>query len=234
MAGEKRRARLRALLRKAHARPADLTIFEIALVHESAARELRRTSNERLEFLGDAVLGFIAAEWLYERHPRASEGWLTQRKAAVVRDSALAATASRLGFSELVELGEGLARAGGSQNRTILADAFEAFVGALLLTYGVDRARRFLVEHHLPFVDLSEDSVTDPKSRLQTLTQERYREVPRYHDRSVGTAQHPEFASQVLLKDKILGSGTGKSKKVAQAEAAAKALKILGSGPGEL
>ncbi len=198
-------------------------------MHESAARERRRASNERLEFLGDAVLGFVTAAWLYERYPRASEGWLTQRKAAVVRDSALASTANRLGFPHLLELGEGLLRSGGAQNPTVLADAFEAFLGALYLQYGEPKARRFLSEHHLAFVDLSEENVTDPKSRLQTLLQERYREVPRYRDRAVGTAQEPAFISEVLFKDKLLGSGTGKSKKLAQAEAASKALEVLGS-----
>lgn len=227
MAGEKRRLRLRALLRRAHVRPEDVSAFEQAFVHQSAAREHGRTSNERLEFLGDAVVGFVAAAWLYEQHPQASEGWLTRRKAAIVRDTALADAAARLGFEELIELGEGAARSGGSRNRTILADAFEAFVGALFVRYGEAKARRFLIEQHVASVDLSEESVTDPKTRLQTVAQARYREVPRYNDRSVGTAQSPSFISEVLLKDTILGSGTGSSKKLAQLQAASEALSAL-------
>ncbi len=120
-----------------------------------------------------------------------------------------------------------MTRAGGAQNRTILADAFEAFVGALYLRYGEAKARRFLVEQHLRLVDLSEENVVDAKSRLQHLMQERYRRVPVYRDRSVGTAQAPEFTSQVILKDTVLGSGTGRSKKIAQLEAASKALETL-------
>jgi ribonuclease-3 len=227
MAGEQRRRRLRALLKKAHAAPTDLDLFEQAFMHESAARERRQISNERLEFLGDSVLGFVAATWLYEHHDDKDEGWLTRRKAAIVNDRALAQTALRLGFPDLMLVGEGMSRAGGAHNETILADAFEAFVGALYLRYGEGKARRFLIEQHLQLVDLSEESVTDAKSRLQHVMQERYREVPVYRDVSVGTPQVPAFRSQVILKDTVLGSGTGRSKKQAQLEAASKALETL-------
>jgi len=227
VAGERHRARLRALLRAAHVRASDLAAYEAAFVHQSAAREQHLESNERLEFLGDAVVGFVAAAWLYEQHPQAPEGWLTRRKAAIVRDAALARTAERLGFGDLVRLGEGAARSGGAQNRTILADAFEAFVGALFATHGEAKARRFLIEQHVSTVDLSEESVTDPKSRLQNVVQERYRQIPRYRDTSVGTAQEPRFTSEVLLKDEVLGAGSGRSKKMAQLQAAAKALAAL-------
>jgi ribonuclease-3 len=231
MAGEQRRRRLRALLKKAHAAPAELEPFEQAFLHESAARERRQSSNERLEFLGDSVLGFVAATWLYEHHPDKDEGWLTRRKAAIVNDRALAQSALRLGFPEVMQVGEGMARAGGAHNETILADAFEAFVGALYLRYGESKTRRFLVEQHLRLVDLSDESVTDAKSRLQHVLQERYRQVPVYRDEAVGTPQAPEFTSQVILKDTVLGSGTGRSKKQAQLEAASKALETLLATP---
>lgn len=231
MAGEARRRRLRALLKTAHAAPADLDVFEQAFMHESAARERREISNERLEFLGDSVLGFVAATWLYEHHPDKDEGWLTRRKAAVVNDRVLAQTALRLGFPEMMQVGEGMSRSGGANNETILADAFEAFVGALFLRYGEGKTRRFLIEAHLRLVDLSEESVTDAKSRLQHVIQERYRQVPVYRDEAVGTPQAPEFRSQVILKDTVLGSGTGRSKKQAQLEAASKALETLLAKP---
>jgi ribonuclease-3 len=231
MAGEQRRRRLRALLKKAHAAPADLDIFEQAFLHESAARERKQISNERLEFLGDSVLGFVAATWLYEHHPDKDEGWLTRRKAAIVNDRVLAQTALRLQFPEMMQVGEGMARAGGAHNETILADAFEAFVGALFLRYGEQKTRRFLIEQHLQLVDLSEENVTDAKSRLQHVMQERYRQIPVYVDKAVGTPQAPEFTSQVILKDTVLGSGTGRSKKQAQLEAASKALETLLAKP---
>jgi ribonuclease-3 len=231
MAGEARRRRLRVLLKKAHAAPTDLDLFEQAFTHESAARERRQISNERLEFLGDSVLGFVAATWLYQHHPDKNEGWLTRRKAAIVNDRVLAQTALRLGFPEMMQVGEGMGRAGGAHNETILADAFEAFVGALFLRYGESKTRRFLIETHLQLVDLSEESVTDAKSRLQHVLQERYRQVPVYRDEAVGTPQEPQFRSQVIYKDTVLGSGTGKSKKQAQLEAASKALETLLAPP---
>lgn len=227
MAGEQKRRRLRALLRRAHVAPRDLSLFEQAFVHESAAREARKASNERLEFLGDAVVGVAAADWLFEQHPDAGEGWLTARKSAIVRDSALAVTALRLGFDELLELGTGLARGGGAENKTILADAFEAFVGALYRVYGETKARRFFLEEHAAFVDLSDDVVLDAKSHLQKLTQRDYRMLPRYLDRSVGTAREPQFISDVMLGDRVLGSGAGRSKKSAQLQAAGAALERL-------
>ncbi len=92
---------MRALLKKAHAAPLDLDLFEQAFLHESAARERHEISNERLEFLGDSVLGFVAATWLYEQYPDEDEGWFTRRKAAIVNDGALAETALRLGFPEI-------------------------------------------------------------------------------------------------------------------------------------
>lgn len=227
MAGEQRRRRLRALLRKAHVAPRDLSLFDQAFVHESAARERYKASNERLEFLGDAVVGVAAADWLFERHPQAPEGWLTSRKSAIVRDSALAVTALRLGFDELLELGAGLERGGGAENKTILADAFEAFVGALYRVYGESKARRFFLEQHAAFVDLSDEVVLDPKSHLQKLTQRDFHVLPRYLDRSVGTAREPQFVSDVMLDDRVLGSGAGRSKKSAQLQAAGVALKRL-------
>lgn len=189
MAGEQRRRRLRELLKKAHVAPADVANFEQSFVHQSAARELEKPSNERLEFLGDSVLGFAAASWLYETHPESAEGWLTQRKAAIVSDKALARTALRLGFPEMLELGEGMVRADGAHNETILADAFEAFVGAFYLRYGEGKTRRFILESHVASIDLSDENVTDTKSRLQHVAQERFREAPVYRETSVGTPQ---------------------------------------------
>ncbi|MBV8373704.1 MAG: ribonuclease III, partial [Candidatus Eremiobacteraeota bacterium] len=117
MAGEASRRRLRALLRLAGIRRAgDLGGVEKAFVHESHAKERGGLSNERMEFLGDSVLGFVTASWLFERFGDESEGLLTLRKAAIVNDLQLAATARRLGFPDLVALGAGLRASGGSDN----------------------------------------------------------------------------------------------------------------------
>lgn len=227
MAGEARRRRLRALLKKTGLETATLEPYFQAFVHKSASRERNVASNERLEFLGDSVLGYIAASWLFTQFPNAPEGVLTARKAAIVADRSLARTAKQLNFSELLELGAGMERAGGADNETILADAFEAFIGAVYETEGEAAARRFVIEHHAGQVDLSEDALTDVKTRLQHVMQERYRVLPEYRDESVGTSQEPAFHSQIFLKEKLLGSGTGRSKRLAQQEAAAAALAAL-------
>ncbi|MBV9440402.1 MAG: ribonuclease III family protein, partial [Candidatus Eremiobacteraeota bacterium] len=145
---ERRRARLRALLKTAGATGVDPARVEGAFVHASAARENGLESNERLEFFGDAILGFAASRWLMARYPTASEGLLTRRRANLVSGAGCAETARRLGFSELVLLGAGMERDGGAQNLTILADAFEAFVAALLVATDLERTVAFLAKHH--------------------------------------------------------------------------------------
>ncbi|MBV8689402.1 MAG: ribonuclease III, partial [Candidatus Eremiobacteraeota bacterium] len=104
MPGEARRRRLRALLKRAAVDPKAIDVLDDAFVHESAARATGAVSNERLEFLGDAILGFIVSRWLYERYPQDREGQLTRRKAATVNDRVLAQSASRLHFEELIRL----------------------------------------------------------------------------------------------------------------------------------
>jgi len=225
MAGENRRRRLRALLAHAGVRVAgDVTLIEQAFVHESAAKEGAGTSNERMEFLGDSVLGFVTAGWLYERFPDEPEGRLTVRKAAIVND---AQSARRLGFAELVELGVGMRNAGGADNTSILADAFEAFVAALALRYGIEKARTFVVAEHIERLDHAPDALLDPKTRLQHYAQEHLSATPVYRDRSAGTPQAPRFHSSVQVKGKTLGTGSGPSKKAAQQAAAQAALASL-------
>jgi len=228
VAGEAQRRRLRALLRRAGVRVAgDLTIAEQAFVHESYAKERGGNSNERMEFLGDSVLGNITAQWLFERFPDEPEGRLTVRKAAIVNDGQLAISARRLGFGELLQLGAGMRNAGGDDNTSILADAFEAFVAALHLRYGPERARTFVVNEHIEALDHAPDALLDAKTRLQHYAQEHLSGTPSYRDRSDGTAQAPQFHSSVLVNGKTLGTGTGPSKKVAQQAAAAAALSTL-------
>lgn len=228
MAGEKHRQRLRALLKLADVRrPGDLAVVERAFVHESYAKEQRRASNERMEFLGDSVLGCIAAAWLFEHFPNEPEGMLTLRKAAMVNDAQLAQTARRLDFGEIVQLGTGMVHIGGADNTSVLADAFEAFVGALYLQYGIERANRFVVVEHIERLDHSPDALLDDKTRLQHYAQERLAATPIYRDASRGTAQAPAFVSKVQVKGKTLGTGRGPSKKAAQQAAAQAALLSL-------
>lgn len=232
MAGENHRRRLRALLRSAGVRVAgDIALIEQAFVHESRAKEGGGPSNERMEFLGDSVLGAVTARWLFEHFPDEPEGRLTVRKAAIVNDAQLAQTARRLGFSELVQLGTGMRNAGGAENTSILADAFEAFVAALTLRYGVTKARTFVIREHIEALDHAPDALLDAKTRLQHYAQEHLSATPVYRDRSSGTAQQPHFHSSVQVKGKTLGTGSGPSKKAAQQAAASAALISLRLGP---
>ncbi len=231
MSGEAHRRRLRALLRLAGVRSAnDLGLFETAFVHQSHAREYGGPSNERMEFLGDSILGCIAADWLFERFPDEPEGLLTQRKAAIVNDAQLARTGRRLGFGALMQLGAGMRAAGGDENASVLADAFEAFVGALYLRFGLERARRFVVSQHVEQVDHSSDALLDAKTRLQHYAQEHMAATPVYREISRGTPQRPEFKSRVSVNGQILGRGEGLSKKAAQQAAAEAALRSIAAG----
>jgi ribonuclease-3 len=228
MAGENHRRRLRALVKRAGVRAAgDLTLIEQAFVHESHAKESGAASNERMEFLGDSVLGWIAADWLFTRFPDEPEGRLTVRKAAIVNDAKLAESARRLGFSEIVELGTGMRNAGGADNTSILADAFEAFVAAVFLRYGAEKARTFVVNEHIELLDHAPGALLDPKTRLQHYAQEHLSGTPSYDDRNGGTPQKPHFTSTVQVNGKTLGTGSGPSKKAAQQNAALAALDSL-------
>lgn len=233
MSGESYRRRLRALLRVAGARPGqDLPEFEGAFVHQSYAKECGGASNDRMEFLGDSVLGCIAAGWVFERFADDPEGILTLRKAAIVNDAQLAETARRLGFGALIRLGAGMRAGGGAENTTVLADAFEAFVGAMYLRYGLEKARRFVVAEHIERLDHSADAPLDAKTRLQHYTQEHLAATPVYREISRGTPQQPAFKSRVTVKGKILGRGEGSSKKAAQQAAAQAALLSIEASAG--
>jgi ribonuclease-3 len=229
VSGENYRRRLRALLRLAGVRRIDdLAEFERAFIHQSYAREHGGESNDRMEFLGDSVLGCIAASWLFERFAGEPEGLLTLRKAAIVNDAQLAQTARRLEFGSLTQLGSGMRAAGGDDNTTVLADAFEAFVGALYLRYGLEKVRAFVLAEHVERLDHSADGLLDAKTRLQHYSQEHLAATPVYRETSRGTPQHPAFRSRVSVKGKILGRGDGISKKAAQQAAAQEALRSIG------
>ena len=227
MPGERRRARLRALLKVAGAAEVDVALIEPAFVHASAGRESTLVSNERLEFFGDAVLGFAASRWLMSAYPDLTEGALTRRKAHLVSGAACAETARRLGFSELVLLGMGMDRMGGSSNETILADAFEAFLAALYAATDLDLVTRFLEKEHLVPLDRRNVGERDAKTDLQEFAQGALRLTPMYFERAEGPPSDRRYTSQVRVGDEILGEGIGPSKKAAQQSAAAMALSTL-------
>jgi ribonuclease-3 len=227
VSGEAWRRRVRALLKRCGLPEVAPQAVEPAFVHESAARERGFASNERLEFLGDAILGDIAARYLWAAYPTAGEGELTRRKAALVSGDACAVTARALGFGELLVLGQGMAASGGADNTTILGDAFEAFVAALALATDAERVRAFVETEHLRPLDRHDLAGRDAKTALQEFTQGRLGVAPIYFERAEGPPHDRRYTSQVRVGDEILGEGIGPSKKAAQQSAAAMALATL-------
>jgi ribonuclease-3 len=227
MPGEVRRRRLRALLKRSGAAGVDLAAIEPAFIHESAARESAGRSNERLEFFGDAVLGFVTARYAFLRYPQAAEGELARRKNALVSGELCAQTARRLEFGELVVLGHGMQSAGGADNTSILSDAFEAYVAALYFATDMPTVTAFIEREHLAYVDSRDMALSDAKTALQELTQARLGVVPIYFERAEGPPHDRRFTSQVRVGDEVLGEGIGSSKKTAQLSAAALALAAL-------
>jgi len=227
VAGEARRQRLRALLTRAAAKRVDDAAFEAAFVHESAVREgLAARSNERLEFLGDALLGFVVARSLYERYPDAAEGELAVRKSSLVSDSALAETAERLEFDALLLLGAGLAKLPPARRRSALADAFEAFLAVLHRECGFDAVARFVEREHVAERERLGLELDDPKTILQEWTQRRFAAVPAYSERAEGPAHERTFHADVTV-DGLRAEGSGPSKRAAQRAAAAALLARL-------
>ena len=207
-----------------------------SFVHERSlapGREQLR-SNERLEFLGDAVLGFLIARRFYERLPDASEGDLTRRRASVVREESLAIAARELGLGELLLVGRAEQRSGMQENPARLADALEAVLGAVYLSCGMDRAQEVLERVLAPLFENGRTLGRDPKTELQELLQSR-RRVPQYNVLAVDGPPHAR-AYQVEVRLDVapldvapLGVGAGRTKKEAEQAAARAALEDPGA-----
>jgi ribonuclease-3 len=211
----------------------DPDLLNRALTHSSFANEHQESGadgledNERLEFLGDAVLDFVTGAWLFNRFPHLDEGRLTSVRAALVRVSTLADFARSIGLPEALRLGKGEVDTGGRDRANILGDAFEALIGALYLDQGIDAAHAFIepfLERATPaIVDARSDR--DAKSRLQEWSQSVLGVTPRY--RMVGTTgpDHAKvFTVQVWFGNRMAATGTGTSKQAAEQNAAREAL----------
>lgn len=221
---------LREELALAHVPP---QLLAQAFCHPSFAREQgmeESDSNQRLEFLGDAVLDLVLADYLYRTRPELTEGELTRLKAALVRQSALAAVARELGLGECLLLGRGEESTGGRQKTSLLADAVEALIGAVFLSAGWDAARDFVIRHFARLLRETErrGNLSDAKSRLQELVQGRGAAPPEYVvTRTDGPPHERVFHVQVRFAGKTIGSGCGSSKRQAEQEAAAAALEHI-------
>ena len=209
----------------------DLSLLEQAMVHSSYVNEnpdLVPGSNERLEFLGDAVLGLIVAEKLYQGFPNFNEGKMTKLRSALVRRDTLARVARVIRLGDYLNLGKGEEASGGRGRALILCAAFEAVVGAISIGVGLDEARDFLFPLIEPLVaDLQgHEELKDAKSRLQEVAQGRLHVTPTYRTKSaVGPDHAKRFTVEVRLGDVICGVGEGHSKQLAQQAAALEALR---------
>lgn len=206
-------------------------LFTEALTHSSYAHEHHLPSNERLEFLGDSILSLITCDFLYHEFPEAPEGDLAHLKSMVVSAVALAALAKQLGLEQHIRLGHGEARANGSTKPNILADLFEAFIGAYFLNFGFERTREYLVplvKDGLAQIQLQAEEM-NAKTDLQELTQLRgYK--PSYRTVLEEGPPHARFFTvEVMANEEILGAGRGRSLKEAQNRAAYEGIKKLKS-----
>ncbi len=210
----------------------DRSLLENAMTHSSYSHELminkdRQTDNERLEFLGDAVLELISSDLLFKKYPELPEGNLSKMRAGLVSEAPLAFKARRLGINECIRLGKGEKQNHGYERDSILSDALEALIGAIYLDGGIEEAKNFVNTHVLDD-EGQEKLFFDAKTELQTLVQNKYQKVPEYEMISEEGPPHLRvYTMRCLVDGKEYGTGSGPSKKSAQQEAAKQALERL-------
>ena len=204
----------------------DVRLRETALTHRSFAFENGLdATNERLEFLGDSVLGLVVTDMAFEAFPAMPEGELAKLRAAIVNAQALADVARALGLGNLVRLGKGEEQSGGRDKPSILADALEAVFGAVYLDLGLDEARRLIERLFRPLMDAYArgEGERDYKTILQELSSRELRTMPEYRLEERGPDHEKEFTATVYLAGEAMGKGIGKSKKEAEQRAAREA-----------
>lgn len=207
-----------------------------ALTHSSFSNEKSISSNnERLEFLGDAVIGLVIGEKLWDKFPQSNEGQLSRWRSQLVSRKSLAELSKKTSMGKWVLLGKGEDRSGGSEKKSILAGVFESVVGALYLDGGLEKARAFLLRVYQPMMDnLTEDDITyrkelDQKTFLQEITQSKHGSIPLYRVVDVWGLEHEKnFKVEIEIAGKVIASGEGKSKKEAEQRAAQGALESYG------
>ena len=217
----------------------DLGLLERALTHKSFSnenREVRAPNNERLEFLGDAVLGFVVGELIYRSFPNLQEGALSKIKAHLVSAAMLSAKARALGIGRFLKMGAGEARSGGAEKLSLLADAFEAVVAAIYLDGGLPATEAFLrrtFESEVSGIDIGDLSFHDYKTTLQETAQSLGLPLPDYRVVEESGPDHEKaFVVELAWDGDPFSRGSGPSKREAQRKAAKEALKKLGRLPG--
>jgi ribonuclease-3 len=210
----------------------DLLLLSRALTHRSYLNEHPEAieDNERLEFLGDAVLDFVVGAWLYQHFPEMAEGDLTRMRSALVHTERLADFARQIDLGRAIHLGRGEVQAGGQDKDALLCDTFEAVVGAIYLSAGIEVTQQFMSPFCRQAADitLAGNSLDDPKSLFQQWAQARGLATPQYSTCNVSGPDHARiFEVEVLVEGKVYGSGVGRSKQMATKLAAQDALDHL-------
>lgn len=213
----------------------DSLLISRALTHRSYLNEHPEAleDNERLEFLGDAILDFVVAAWLYNRYPEMPEGDLTRMRSALVHTEQLAEYGRIINLGNAMRLGKGEFHAGGNNRSALLCDTFEAIVGAIYLDCGIESAWNFIAT----FLEEAADDIIinhkaeDPKGKLQEWVQSQGYPTPQYVTRRATGPDHSKiFEVDVIINDEICASGTGHSKQAATKSAAVSALQKYGIG----
>lgn len=210
----------------------DLNLLEQAFIHRSYLNEVKAAilSNERLEFLGDSILSLVVSHDLYQQRSQDSEGKLTSLRAYIVKTPSLAEAARRLNLGQYLKLSKGEEMSGGRENPQLLANTYEALLGAIFLDQGLPTTQKVIRQTLLPLFEseVKKGPPKDAKSLLQELVQEKLRESPHYRTIQTHGPDHAkQFLVGVFIKGKQLGKGIGSSKQIAEEKAAQQALKKL-------
>lgn len=204
-------------------------LFTQAFTHRSYLNETKEeiASNERMEFLGDSIISFIVSQYLYSKYPQFDEGILTNIRSLMVNTKSLAQIAKELNFGNFLKLSKGEEESKGRQNQSLLADCFEAYVGALFIDQGINAASGFLNVVLIPKAEeiIGNKSFKDPKSLLQELVQSRKHSSPSYIVLGEsGPAHAKQFRIGAYVENSLIAEGIGKSKRDAEENAAENAL----------
>lgn len=207
-------------------------LFDQAFTHRSYLNESREkvASNERLEFLGDSILSFVVSQHLYKIYPDCNEGLLTNMRSILVNTKSLAEISRELSFGGYLKLSKGEEDSNGRENQSLLADCYEAFLGALFIDQGIDAVTTFIEQTLFPKMKLFEtrDALKDPKSLLQESVQAQKHTSPIYKVlNEVGPAHAKIFTIGVFIHNVPMGEGKGRSKQQAEEEAAKEALEKM-------
>lgn len=232
---EKFQKKIQGTFERLDIQPQDITIYTQAFSHSSFINDFKLdkvNDNERLEFLGDAVLELMVSQYLYKEHANLPEGKLTKLRAAIVCEPSLVTFAKQLGFDQLILLGKGEEKTGGRTRPSLIADVFEAFVGALYLDLGYDATLAFFNQFIFPHItDDLMDGILDHKTFLQEYIHKHKNVQVEYHLVSEdGPAHFKTFTSEVRVEGEKLGRGVGRTKKESEQKAAQEALTILMAG----